>query len=248
MCALDYYRPATLDEALELLKQGVPLAGGTRLTPGRRELNGVIDLQAIGLDTICQEGDRLKLGAMVTLQDMLENEAVPQALRDAARREAGWHIRNAASLGGILHAADGRSHVLTALGACDVTVQVMPGEKSMSLEAYLAYRMTETVHLVTGVEVMLPQRLSISYVARSPADRPILLVAAAVHTDATGDVYMALGGCGPQPAMMRVNEVTEAAKAAEAVFSAAEDVWASAEYRTSAGRSLAMRLFEEVRP
>jgi len=38
MAALEYHRPKTISEALSLLKQGVPLAGGTILTPNRRGL------------------------------------------------------------------------------------------------------------------------------------------------------------------------------------------------------------------
>jgi len=248
MCPLDYYRPESLEEALALLGQGVPLAGGTRLTPERRDLAGVIDLQDIGLDTLDLMGSQLSLGATVTLQMLVDCEAAPPALQDAARREAGWNIRNAASLGGILHAADGRSHLLTTLAACEVVVQVMPGEETMSLGDYLDFRKGEQAHLVTGIEVNIPARLKVSYVARSPSDRPILITAAAWYRDTPDSVRLAMGGAGSRPSCAVVETVEQASGLATSVYAGAEDAWASAAYRQSAGGTLAVRLFEEVGP
>lgn len=248
MCPLEYYRPESLEEALTLLGQGVPLAGGTRLTPERRDLAGVIDLQGVGLDTMEVKGSQLNLGATVTLQMLMDCEAAPPALQDAARREAGWNIRNVASLGGILHAADGRSHLLTALAACEVDVQVMPGEETMPLGNYLDFRKGEQVHLVTEIQVTLPERLEVSYVARSPSDRPILIAAAAWYKNTPDSVRLALGGAGNRPSCAVVETVENASELAKSVYAEAEDAWASAAYRRSAGSKLAVRLFEEVGP
>jgi CO/xanthine dehydrogenase FAD-binding subunit len=41
MTSFQYHRPKTLAEALELLDRGVPLAGGTALTPRRDEIPAV---------------------------------------------------------------------------------------------------------------------------------------------------------------------------------------------------------------
>ena len=52
MSPLQYHRPQNLEEALELLEQGVPLAGGTRLTPDLRSVKALVDLQDLDLGRI----------------------------------------------------------------------------------------------------------------------------------------------------------------------------------------------------
>jgi CO/xanthine dehydrogenase FAD-binding subunit len=95
MPSLKYFRPKTLDEALTLLEQGVPLAGGTALTPRRYRLDAVIDLQDLGMAALERQGDFLEAGAGCTLQQLVEADAlVSPALADACRQEAAWHLRN----------------------------------------------------------------------------------------------------------------------------------------------------------
>ena len=70
-----YYRPQTLEEALQLLSRSDtrPLGGGTLLTQRSEESFSVVDLQALGLDKINKSGDRLEIGAATTLQILLES-------------------------------------------------------------------------------------------------------------------------------------------------------------------------------
>ena len=69
-----YYRPQTLEEALQLLARADtrPLGGGTVLTQRSNESFSVVDLQALGLDKLHKSGDNLEIGATVTLQNLLE--------------------------------------------------------------------------------------------------------------------------------------------------------------------------------
>ena len=85
-----YRRPGTLDEALGLLTQpgAVVLAGGTRLNgePSRDQVV-MVDLQDLRLSGVERlDGGALRIGAMTTLQQIVENGDVPFALRDAAGR------------------------------------------------------------------------------------------------------------------------------------------------------------------
>ncbi len=107
----DYYRPETLPEALELLKQPdtLPLGGGTLLSTLKSASVKVVDLQALGLNTLEKKGNNLEIGATVTLQQLLESEYTPEALKTALKLEAPLNIRNAATVAGTLVAADGRS-------------------------------------------------------------------------------------------------------------------------------------------
>jgi CO/xanthine dehydrogenase FAD-binding subunit len=67
MCPFEYHRPKTVAEALELLDRGVPLAGGTELTPRREEVSAVIDLRELGLDYLEAQDDIFVIGAVAKL-------------------------------------------------------------------------------------------------------------------------------------------------------------------------------------
>ncbi|TFH38201.1 MAG: hypothetical protein E4G99_00250, partial [Anaerolineales bacterium] len=92
---MDYLRPKTIHEAVDLLSKGIPLAGGTQLIARRHELEAVIDLQALGLDGLTVRKGLITVGAMTRLQQLLSTEvSLPEALRAACRFEAAWNIRN----------------------------------------------------------------------------------------------------------------------------------------------------------
>jgi CO/xanthine dehydrogenase FAD-binding subunit len=87
---LEYHRPQTLDEALLLLTQPntVPLGGGTLLSAQKADPVSVVDLQSLGLNTIKKQGNNLEIGATTTLQQLLEDDNCPEALKKAIRLEA----------------------------------------------------------------------------------------------------------------------------------------------------------------
>ena len=77
-------------------------------------------------------------------------------------------------------------------------------------------------------------------IARTPADRPIVCVAAARWP--SGRTRLALGGFGAAPTLaMDGPEDSGAQIAAASAYSQAGDEWASAEYRSEAAGILALR-------
>src|SRR5688500_11245915 len=121
-----YHRPKTLDEALTLLTRPdtVPLGGGTLLSRPTADPVEVVDLQSLGLDTIKKNGNNLEIGAMVTLQALLESEQTPEAMKTALKLEAPLNIRNSATVAGTLVACDGRSTFAVSLLALDAKVEI----------------------------------------------------------------------------------------------------------------------------
>src|SRR5438477_3875910 len=125
-----YHRPTRLEEALNLAGQGVvPLAGGTRLFGSAREVANVLDLSALGLTRVeIADGD-LRLGAMVTLQDLIDSGPVHEAtaglLPLAARaHSASRMIRGMATVGGeAVHGAHD-SEMVAALLALNAIFEV----------------------------------------------------------------------------------------------------------------------------
>src|SRR5512141_3188115 len=79
-----YHRPETVQDALNLINRTSPrtvlLGGGTLLSHGDNEPVEVVDLQALGLNQIREQGKNLEIGATATLQALLEHASCPEAL------------------------------------------------------------------------------------------------------------------------------------------------------------------------
>jgi CO/xanthine dehydrogenase FAD-binding subunit len=100
--------------------------------------------------------------------------------------------------------------------------------------------------LVTGISLPLNARLAYEYVARSPADLPI--VCAAVAQWPSGRTRLALGGFGPAPLLaLDGPESAGIEEAARSACSQASDEWASAEYRQEMAAALAKRCLSGLR-
>jgi CO/xanthine dehydrogenase FAD-binding subunit len=105
-----YARPGSLDEALALLGSGgaVPMGGGTdlagQLDRGVREPVTLVDLRETGLGTIAPDGDRLRIGATVTLAELAASPRLAPyaAVTAAASAAASPLLRNVGTVGGNL--------------------------------------------------------------------------------------------------------------------------------------------------
>jgi CO/xanthine dehydrogenase FAD-binding subunit len=243
MSKLKYHRPKTLDEALDLLADGRPLAGGTRLTPDRRAQTELVDLQDLGLDYIEEEDKHFRLGAMLRLQDLTTADIeLPVALINSCRLEAGLNIRNVATVGGSIMAGDGRSPFLTVLLALEASLIFAGQDKPQSLDQLLEKR--DAPELLMEIQLANAEHIAFEQVARSPADRPIVCACVARY----GDGFNAsLGGHGRRPIMVASRaKGAGLAELAAAAFTDAEDKWASAEYRADVASRLVDRLVGKV--
>jgi CO/xanthine dehydrogenase FAD-binding subunit len=258
MSPFEVYRPQTIDDAIELLAKGVPLSGGTVVTAKRYEFPGVIDLQDLELDWM-EVGDRtIRLGASYTLQAIVEAESsLPQALRHAARQEAGWNIRNRATLGGSIITGDGRSPLLTILLTLGAEVNLEPGKEIVPLDDLLDKRGDPSFcSLITSVDIIKPSFLTYDQVSRSPADWPIVCAAVGrLPGEDRGEIYrVVLGGFGSRPICIPEAEThltaksdsTDIAQVASQAYAIAGDDWATAEYRSHVAGVLVRRLTREM--
>ena len=246
MPPLEYHRPRSLAEAVSLLGRAQPLAGGTVLTPRRRRVEAVIDLQDLGLDRLEQSDETLELGSGVRLQSLADLDTVPEMLRESARREAGWNLRNAATLGGTVAAGDGRSPLLTVLVALQAEILIEPEGRWADLDLVLSGRPDSfRGRLMTSMRFRVPAGQGYDQVARTPADAPIVCVAAASW--ASGPLSVALGGFGPAPLRLAAEGgVSGFVQAASLAYGQAEDAWASAAYRSEVAGVLVQRTLEGI--
>jgi CO/xanthine dehydrogenase FAD-binding subunit len=253
----EYHKPATLDEALKLLRRTrvktVPLAGGTSLVPeAARDVQAVVDLSALDLSYIrtseVSENLRgLEIGATTKLQALADHAAVhayaggllATAILDSAAR----NTREAASLAGSIVAAPGNSPLFTALLALDarLVVRAVRGAGARGVredEVALAYWEAQPRTLILRITLpALPDKTRAAYekVARTPADQPIVCVAAraAVEDHQLRDIRLALGGVASKPIVIAQPAGTsdELAQLAVATVNPPDDYFASADYR-----------------
>jgi CO/xanthine dehydrogenase FAD-binding subunit len=253
---MEYLRPKTIDEALGLLAEGIPLAGGTQLTVDRYGLSCVIDLQSLGLDDMREQDSIVYLGAMTRLQSMLTADiSMPDALQEACRYEAAWNIRNQATLGGVLMRADGRSPLMTVLTVLDPQITLAPGKDIIGLvELFERRQSIQGEFIIIEMSFLNPACLAYDYVARAPMDAPIVSAAAAISIDEKKVVKVSIGGFGDHPISWTqdINEVDHQ-ELLEAVgdtarerFQDADDAFASAEYRAEIAGILSQRVVSEV--
>lgn len=213
-----FVAPITVDEAVAAL--GVPdavaLAGGTSI--GLLVSQGLLDpacLVWLGriaeLRRMRREGDRLVIGAGVTLRELAADPTVRvhlPALAEAAAVVGNSRVRAAATIGGALAHADPRQDLPPACLAHRASVQIAgpSGRRSLPVED-LATGFMSTVlepdEVLTAVTVPLVDGLRSAYLRYTPGsadDYPTVGVAAAarVANGVVTDASVAVAGAGPR--------------------------------------------------
>lgn len=133
----DYWKAATLEEALEMLKNaqgGVKLlAGGTDVLVNAREGHPYRDSTVIdiyGIPELCQireQGDWIAIGAGVTHTQIEQSpliRAYAGVLADACRTVGSPQIRNHATIGGNIANASPAADSLAALSVLEAEVEI----------------------------------------------------------------------------------------------------------------------------
>ena len=135
--APSYFRPRSLEEALEILAQRAgearPIAGGTNVLvgaqEGRIERGLLFDVTAVPeMQGIEERGDALWLGALVTHADAAVSPLVARdapVLGAACRASTAPQIRNRATVGGSLASALVTSDAVVALVASDAILEIV---------------------------------------------------------------------------------------------------------------------------
>jgi CO/xanthine dehydrogenase FAD-binding subunit len=252
----EYHRPKDLTEALTLLARKepktMPLAGGSALNKPSQQEFAVVDLQDLGLGSIEHSGNFLKMGAALTLQELVEFNQIAslklsQMLIKVIQQEASYNLRQVASVAGTLVAAQGVSPFTTALLALDAVLTLQPGDESISLGDILPLRSEKLVgKLITQITIPVNVKLAYEYVARTPADRSIVCAAVAVWP--SGRTRLALGGYGSAPILaFDGTEMDGISIAAEDAYSDADDEWASSDFRKDVAKVLASRCVENIK-
>lgn len=124
----EFYKPSTTEEALALKKKqsrAFYMGGGTKLNNSGEEYGAeaFISLENMNLKGILKTGDKLKIGAVETLQNLIDAPLVPEFLKKGAEGESNRNIRNASTIGGVIGSGKSWSTALVALMAMDAEVE-----------------------------------------------------------------------------------------------------------------------------
>ena len=135
MYPFEYVAPATLEEALGLLREhgdeGKVLAGGQSLIPilqyrlARPRV--VIDINGLPLGDIVVEDGRVRLGALVRHHQLEESDAIARrcpVLGEAARLIGNVRVRTLGTVGGSLAHADPAAELPAVMTALDARLAV----------------------------------------------------------------------------------------------------------------------------
>lgn len=218
-----YYQPVDLQTALVLLNRNLRAAiVSTPPKPPPDLYAGadvVIDLSRIDLAYVKEEGGVIRIGALTTLQALVESPVVQSLadgiLSEAARLSAHLGLRNLATLDGAIGAAEGAAELRLALLALDAS-PVMQGE------------LLEEIRLVNDPAI----HGALARVARSPRDEAIVAVCAVILADGRRCKWARLTVGAPAP--QRIESI--------------EKMLMGSEFAAMSLASLAEAVMNEVKP
>lgn len=276
---LDYRRPESLDEALDLLREhgdeAKALAGGQSLVPmlnlrlARPAL--LVDIKALGLDSVNRDDGELALGALVrhrTLERSPEVAAAAPLLTRVAPSIGHPAIRNRGTIGGSLAHSEPTAELSLAAVTLDARVDVISTRGSRVIPAgelpvgpFMSA--LEPDELLLGIRFPTSragERVAFAEIAQRTGD--FALVAAAcrvvVHEGTLVDASLGIAGAGPVPVRARAAEeiltgrppsedaIREAVAAAVAAIEPRSDTHASAAFRRELAAVMTTRVLREA--
>ncbi len=206
----EYLKSGSPREALEIKKkygaEAAYIAGGTEVNRLKSPVRAsrLIGLDKAGFPGIEKKGSALRIGAMVSLQELIESDLVPEALKKAARQAGSRPMRHMATAGGNIAADRRDSYLVPALLAFDAKVELAGGGEA-DLEAWLEKK----EELVLSILIANPGRcVRLARISRTVQGVPVLVMAYGCGDGAKGASRFALGGL-PGPAR-RLKAVEEA--------------------------------------
>jgi aerobic carbon-monoxide dehydrogenase medium subunit len=271
-----YHRPATLDEALSLLSSNDdarPLAGGHSLLPLMKlrlvEPAVLVDIGRIsGLDDIAEDGEGVRIGALVAHASVAASELVRfrcGVLASTADGIGDRQVRHRGTIGGSLAHADPAADYPTVVKALRATIVATGsnGEREIAADDFFTGVFTTALEhgeLLTSVRVPgIGAGLGAAYEKhRHPASGyAVAGVAAVVRVEGgkCAEARLVVGGVTGMPE--RADAAAEAligtapadkqaiaaaaAKVPQALSGAVGDTYASGEYRVHLATVLAKR-------
>ena len=258
----EFHRAPTSARVLELLQRtetpSTVLMIGPRLPDlPFAQMEAAVDLQAIGMNTIAVEGAAIRIGALATLQSVVESAPLATVadgiVAHAAALAAHFGLRNLATVAGAIDGATddppGPPEVLLALLALGATATVLgQPETTLALADYQPTAQTLLSEIM--IDQATPWHGALARVARSPLDQAIVTAVAAVSA-ATARVAVAGASATPIvveaiPAINTAQTVADLVAAVAARTAPTGDYRGSVAYRQVMAEVLARRALTQA--
>jgi carbon-monoxide dehydrogenase medium subunit len=161
---LRWFFPEKPDEISAILKnegKAAFHAGGTsilRTTPD--SIDALIDLSALGWNSVRKNGSKIVIGAMATFNDVIKSKASTAAsfrmLQAALTRAAAWSMRNRITVGGSLADYAPWSDLIAPLIALEAEVIYLEDgkkEKTISVAEFINKKLAKEKNLISAVSI-----------------------------------------------------------------------------------------------
>ena len=242
----NYVKPKTLEEAYELnqARSSRVMGGMMWMRLGNARVKTIIDLSDLGLDQIEDEGNVIKIGAMCTLRQIEQCEALKElygdGIAESVRHIVGVQFRNQATIGGSIYGRFGFSDVLTAFLALDTFVELYDGG-TIRLSEFVNRRPDKDI-LLSIIVRKSKRKFRYESIRQTKTDFPVIacsVVTGMVHGQETW--YFSVGARPMKAALLEkqweipsdASEeiIAEYAKQAATEFTYGSNMRGSAEYR-----------------
>lgn len=279
-----YSVPASVEEATRVMRQGkvTVVAGGTDLMPqtesGKRHFEStLLNIRRVdGLADISVRDDRVRIGALTTVTEILDHERLSQiapVLAQTADRFASSQLRNAATIGGNLCNASPAGDLIIPFLLLDAIVELASWTSGAVVFRYIPIAeffagpgttCRRDDELLTAIEFAVPDSGFVAGFYKS-GPRPALEistvslgVAGILKDDALHSARVAIGAAAPTALRARQVEsvldgqaldsaiISKAADLAAAATMPIDDVRASAWYRRHLIRIYTKRFLTDV--
>ena len=227
MYQFEYAAPATLDEAVGLLREhgdeAKVLAGGQSLIPilqyrlARPRI--VVDINGLPFGNITADNGHLRLGALVRHHELEESEIIAQrcpVLAEAARLIGNVRVRALGTVGGSLAHGDPAAELGMAMTALDAQLVIASasGRRTVAARQFFTGPLTTALapaEMLTEIDVAATASYGwgVEEISRRAGDFAIVAAVALVRLDRAGridDARVAFGGVADRPVHARAPE------------------------------------------
>jgi putative selenate reductase FAD-binding subunit len=196
-----------LAQVRSLMNKGYMLiAGGTQINNGARIAadphwfdaeQRLVSLQKLDLGNITvDDSGALKIGAMVSLQDLGDDQRIPRALRVAAGFIPTRNVRNQATIGGNVAARRSDSYMIPALMALDSRVEGLDADGSPAVRPIQEYLDDPAGLLIHTISIPHPDAPCVAVKeSRSQLALPVVSAAVGIHGDRSSRRIVVAAGC-----------------------------------------------------
>lgn len=160
---VDFYRPASLQEALHIRAAGnvIPYGGGTDLMINDNKTSAFLYLDRVAeMKRIYEDGEYIRIGAACTFTEVLNSGTVPEIMREAVSQIAAPAIRNLATMGGNIGngSAKADSVLIDFVVDAKVLVASESGSRLVNIEDFdLGHKKTDLHGDELIVEILIPK-------------------------------------------------------------------------------------------